>query len=269
MRIGIVGLGLMGASIAKALKKNTTHFIAGADIDHRVASQALREGVINEVDGIKRCDVVYCCINPRAAVEYIRDASFYQGAVVTDICGVKRFLSKSVSRLLKENKVRYVGSHPMAGREEGGYANSSAELFTGASYIICRDEYSDEEAVSLLAGLARDMGFAHISYSTPQEHDRVIAYTSQLAHVVSNAYVKNPLAQKKGFSAGSFEDLTRVARLDPKMWAELFIENEDNLCEDIDIIIEKLMEIRGAAANKDWLKLHNLLKEGSDIKQGL
>ncbi len=269
MQIGIVGLGLMGGSIAKALRQNTNHRIIGIDKNDDVLASALQSGVIDDVQGLEGCDVVFVCLYPRDAVAYILNQSFRAGAVVTDICGVKRFTHRCMSQALHEKGIRYVGSHPMAGKEISGFGASEAGLFKGASYIITKDTFTDEHAVDILGVLAAEMGFARVTVSTPEEHDRVIAFTSQLAHAVSNSYVKNPEAGQRGFSANSFEDLTRVAKLDATMWAELFMENADYLCADIDDIIGHLTELKDAMEERDEELLRALLRRGSEIKEGL
>lgn len=269
MRIGVVGLGLIGGSLAKAFKAKTEHIVAGVDSDPAVIEAALADGAIDTEGGLELCDLVYCCLYPEAAAAYLLATRFKAGAVVTDMCGVKRWIMDRVSGPLRERGVLYVGSHPMAGREKSGYAASDARLFEGASYIMCRDEDTDEDAVRLLAEVAGQAGFKRITMCTPAEHDMVIAYTSQLAHVVSNSYVKNDLALEKGFSAGSFDDLTRVARLNPAMWAELFLDNGDFLCEHIDTLIANMCEMRAAIADGNKERLTALLREGSGIKEAM
>lgn len=266
MKIGIAGLGLIGGSIAKALTA-AGHAIYGFDINKNVEQAALACGAITAIADFAECEAVFVCLCPRSAAAFILETDFAPNALVTDICGVKRFMYSSVAAPLRERGAYYVGSHPMAGREVGGFANSSAELFKGASYIITREAETDAVAVEKLAGLAADMGCGRVTYSSAQEHDLEIAYTSQLAHVVSNCYMKNPAALKTGFSAGSFLDLTRVAKLDAAMWAELFLENSDFLVKDIDIIIEELSRVRSAMQQGDEAALRELLKQGSDIKE--
>lgn len=266
MKIGVVGLGLMGGSIAQALSR-AGHSICAADKDPAVLERALADGTIAGRGGIEECPAVFVCITPRAAVDYMLHARFLPGAVVTDICGVKRYVADSVSEKLHKAGVRYVGGHPMAGREVGGYENSSVDLFKGASYILTRDTYTNSAAEQLVAGLAVELGCAHITYSTAEQHDKMVAYTSQLAHAVSNCYVKNPLATTPGYSAGSFLDLTRVARLDAAMWAELFVKNSDFLAEDIENIIEELNALKAALLKGDEAGLHTLLKQGSELRK--
>ncbi len=266
MKIGIAGLGLIGGSIAKSLTA-AGHAVYGFDINKEVEGAALECGAIAGRADFAECEAVFVCLCPRSAAAFMLDTAFAPGALVTDICGVKRFMYESVAEPLKARGVDYVGSHPMAGREVGGFANSSAELFFGASYIITREADTNEAAAEKLSGLARDMGCGRVTYSSAEEHDMEIAYTSQLAHVVSNCYMKNPAALKTGFSAGSFLDLTRVAKLDAAMWAELFLENADFLGKDIDIIIEELSRVRSAMQRGDEEELRVLLKQGSEIKE--
>ncbi len=265
MKIGIAGLGLIGGSIAKALTA-AGHAVYGFDINKEVESEAIACGAIAGIADFAKSEAVFVCLCPRSAAAFMLDTPFAPGALVTDICGVKRFMYESVAQPLKARGVLYVGSHPMAGREVGGFANSSAELFSDASYIITREADTDEAAAEMLAALAADMGCGRVTYSSALEHDMEIAYTSQLAHVVSNCYVKNPAALKTGFSAGSFLDLTRVAKMDSAMWAELFLENADFLSRDIDIIVEELTRVRAAIEKGDEAELRSLLKQGSDIK---
>lgn len=267
MKIGVVGLGLIGGSVARALSRCGKHEVCGVDADRETMERALRDGAVAREGGVDRCEVVYICLHPYAAVKYIRTGTFRAGAIVTDVCGIKKFLRDEVETLLDRNGLRYVGSHPMAGREKGGYASGSADLFAGASYIITTDDETDAEAVRTLSDLALDMGFGSVTISTPEEHDRIIAFTSQMAHVVSNAYVKNAAAlEERGFSAGSFQDLTRVARLDPDMWTELFIENREELVSNLDEFIGNLVSLRDSIDAGDASRLRELLKDGSDRK---
>jgi len=270
MKIGIVGLGLMGGSIAKAFKQHTAHVVVGVDRDESVLAAAKADGSIDAAGDISSCDVVFLCLFPQACVDFFADARFLPGAIVTDICGVKRFTADELERRASQKGVRYVGCHPMAGRERSSYASSTASLFHGSSFIITTTGATDADAVASLSSLALEMGCARVTMSTPREHDAIIAYTSQLAHVVSNAYVKNTIADRHtGYSAGSFLDLTRVARLDPAMWSELFLLNRDDLLSEIDEFMANVSALRGALAAGDTEQLFALLKEGSDRKKRL
>ncbi|MBD5558784.1 MAG: prephenate dehydrogenase/arogenate dehydrogenase family protein [Clostridia bacterium] len=265
MRIGIVGLGLIGGSLAKALTRYTDHEVYGENRTLATAERALADGSIHGIGGIDQCDVVYVCLPPQATVDYIRSGSFRDGAVVTDVCGIKRFVLDSLDDVRRSGSIRFVGSHPMAGREVGGYESSLADLYKGASYIITQDELTDSAALAVLEDLARQMHFGRVQIATPEEHDRIIAYTSQMAHVVSNAYIKNKAALEEiGFSAGSFKDLTRVAQLDAGLWTELMIENRDMLTENLDEFMGHLKAARDAIAAGDSLELHDLLQAGSE-----
>ncbi len=270
MKIGVVGLGLIGGSLARAFKQFTPHTVCGSDQNPGVVKAAYTAGAIDCDTDISGCDVIFVCLYPRDCVSYMLNTEFKQNAVVTDISGVKRFVANEVSASLKARGVRYVGSHPMAGRELSGFFNSDAELFRGASFIITEDETTDTDAIDTLSSLAKEIGCVRVTRCSAKKHDEVIAYTSQLAHVVSNAYVKSEASQEfSGFSAGSFMDLTRVAKLNPAMWAELFIENGDELLKEIDELQKNVSALRDAIAARDEETLRALLKDGSDKKERL
>lgn len=264
MKIGIVGLGLIGGSLAKALTRYTDHEVHGENRTRSTAERALADGSIHEIGGIGECDLVYVCLPPKASVDYIRGGSFRDGAIVTDVSGIKRFVVDSLADLAKDG-IRFVGGHPMAGSEVGGYESSLTDLFKGASYILTPVADTDPAAVEVLGDLARAMGFGRVQISTPEDHDRIIAYTSQMAHVVSNAYIKNRAAlEERGFSAGSFKDLTRVAQLDADLWTELFLENRDLLTANLDEFMEHLKLARDAIAEGNEKALRGLLRNGSE-----
>lgn len=270
MQIGVVGLGLIGGSLARAIKKYTRHTVCGADRDKDVLAAAYAAGAIDCDTDVSGCDLVFVCLYPRDCISYMLDTSFKKGAVVADISGIKRFIAREVARPLLERGVRYVGTHPMAGKETSGFVSSDADLFRGASFIITENENTDAEAVCLLTTLAEELGFWRVTKCSAQKHDEVIAYTSQLAHVVSNAYVKSEASQNfSGFSAGSFMDLTRVAKLNPEMWAELFVLNGDELVKEIDELQRNIAALRNAIIAGDEEALRNLLKDGSDKKKRL
>ena len=266
MKIGIIGLGLIGASLARAAKKYAGCTVYGYDIDAAVIQTALREGVI---DGAGEeiacaCDIVFVCLFPKAAVEFILHHVF--DGVVCDVCGVKSAIAKRISG----NVQGYVGVHPMAGKEISGYAAGDADLFLNASLIITKDGYTNEKDIRVVEDFARAAGFDRIVIATPEEHDRMIAYTSQLAHVVSNAYVKSPTSEGYiGYSAGSFSDLTRVARLNPDMWTELFFMNQEHLLFEVETLLENLSAYRNALRDGDGEGMRRLLAEGRDQKEKL
>ena len=196
----------------------------------------------------------------------LNDSAFADGAIVADICGIKGDILSCVRQ--KKRNYRYVGTHPMAGKEVSGVNNASPDLFRGANMVLTRDDETDEEAFEIMRELTRDMGFGRIVECDAAFHDKKIALTSQLAHIVSNAYVKSPEAKvHKGFSAGSYKDLTRVAKLNADMWTELFLDNRDNLAAELDGLIENLQQYAAALKAGDGEQLHALLKAGSDRKE--
>lgn len=274
MNIGIVGLGVIGGSFARAIKAKTAHTVWGFDINETSVKMALDCGAIDEKltdENIKSCDMVMVCIYPYKTVEYIKQNAdkFKKGSMVVDVCGVKRYIKEQVADVLSQNDVKFIAAHPMAGREVAGFESSLATLYENASYIIA-DKDVDENSVQILSKLASDIGFANIVVTTEDEHDEVIAYTSQMAHILSNAYVKSPSYKKhKGFSAGSFADLSRVAKLDANMWSDLFLLNRDNLLNEIDCYLKHLQEYKVALETENREELYKILKDGNDIKVGL
>ena len=273
MRIGIVGLGLIGGSLAKALKYNTEHEVLGTDIDRGVLLKAKLLGAVDDEllpEQLSSCDLVITALYPQDTLDYITQhaQSFKKGAIVMDCCGVKRVICETLWQCAKENGFLFYGAHPMAGLHFSGFAYSDVHMFSNASMILLPPDNADINDLANLKHLFLSIGFTNIQISTPEEHDRIIAYTSQLAHVVSNAYVKSPQAQvHTGFSAGSYKDLTRVAKLNADMWTELFLDNVDNLTEELDGLIENLQQYSRALHEKDAKTLHALLKAGSDRKE--
>lgn len=268
MKIGIIGLGLIGGSMARAISQNTDHTVLGLDINEDTMSKALLCGAVEARltdDTLKECDIVMLALVPQVlAAEAARIAPLLRrGAVVVDLCGVKRAVYEVMSPLAREHGFLYVGGHPMAGRECSGFDNGSAELFVGASMILTPDDTTDIMTLSTLKELFLTAGFAELRFSDPDGHDRTIAYTSQLAHVISSAYVKSPTALiHSGFSAGSFKDLTRVALLDEAMWTSLFLANKDHLTVELDRVIENLTAYSEALKAEDSERLLALLRDG-------
>jgi prephenate dehydrogenase len=264
MQVGIIGLGLIGSSFARAVKKYTNYRVIGYDCNREITETALKDGVLDS-EGEQQaceCDIVFVCLFPEAAVEFIVGHTFSH--IVCDVCGVKGYVAAQLSGLVPG----YVGVHPMAGREISGYAAGSAELFAGASLIITANEHTSRGNVLKLKEFAPQIGFERVVVTTPEKHDRVIAYTSQLAHVLSSSYVKSDTAPDYvGFSAGSFADMTRVARLDPQMWAQLFLENGENLAAEIEKLIGHLAEYKKAIEEGDRVELLRLLTEGRNRKE--
>ena len=273
MNIAVVGLGLIGGSFCKALKKNTFHRILGIDTNKETIEKALACGAIDEeitVDGLSEANLTIICLYPEAIVNFVKEnaSKFKKGSIVIDSCGVKEYVVNECTPVLDEHGVIFVGTHPMAGREFSGFDFATDNLFDGASFIITPTDKTPQIAVDLLQTLAGSISFGKAVVSTPQKHDEVIAYTSQLAHIVSNAYVKSPaMLNYDGFSAGSFQDLTRVAKLNEFMWSELFICNKEALLKEINCVLNSITEYRDAIENGDLDKLIAILRDGRELKE--
>lgn len=267
MKILVAGLGLMGGSMAKSLKR------AGYSVDGfdrtEVLSLAVKEGAIAAVvEDFSVYDIVFVALPPEAAIRFIDETRFAQNAVVADICGVKGEVESAV--YAKPRNFRYVGCHPMTGKEVSGYRNSAEDLFDGASMIVTENEKTDEDAVRLLEDIFVKMGFGLIRHCTAQYHDKKIAYTSQLAHVVSNAYVKSRTADGYvGFTGGSFQDMTRIAGVDEKVWTQLYFYNRENLAEELETLLFELGKYADALRRGDREAFAALLKEGRERKEKL
>ena len=270
--IGIVGLGLIGGSLAKAAKENTAHTILGMDLDPSVVLKArLLDAIDGELTekGFRDCDILLVAIHPLATIKFLEEHApeFNPSGMVIDCCGIKRDICKTGEALAKKHGFTFIGGHPMAGKERSGFEHSAKTLFNRASMILTprRDIALDkvEEAKQFFL----ELGFGSVKLSTPEEHDRVLAYTSHLAHVLSSAFVKSEAARNhRGFSAGSFRDMTRVATLHPGMWTELFMSNRDNLAAEVENLISHLSEYRDALRNADRDRIYRLLDEGTKLK---
>lgn len=272
MKIAIIGLGLIGGSMAKAIKMTKGHEILGFDIQDKVMKKALLlESIDQELNDseLKECDLIIVALYPRAAAEYIKEKGRFIGSnsIVVDCCGVKENVGREIQAVASEYGFSYVGGHPMAGIEFSGFEYSKGNLFEKASMILTPPGDMDINITQKLKDFFLSIGFGHVEITGAKKHDSIIAYTSQLAHVVSNAYIKSPRAeQHKGFSAGSYMDLTRVAKLNPKMWTELFLENRENLSMEIDELVDRLCLYRDAIKNGQEEYLYKLLDEGTKRK---
>ena len=272
MKIGIVGLGLIGGSMAKSIHARTGHTVYGADLDSETMLLARMCGAIEAPltdELIPACDIILLAIRPGAAVRWVEERAprISKHCILVDLCGVKRSVSRAIAPIADRFGFAYIGGHPMAGRERSGFTAASEDLFDGASMILTPDERTDMPLLDTLKNFFLDIGFARLTFSDPEEHDRIIAFTSQLAHIVSSAYVKSPEAQRRrGFSAGSFRDMTRVARLDEDMWTELFLADADYLTKELDVLIGNLNAYADALKAGDAETLRALLKEGKDLK---
>ena len=272
MIVGIVGLGLIGGSMAKAVKNRTSHTVYGADLDSETMALSRMSGAIDAPltdENLSQCDLIMVAIRPGAAIRWVQDhaALIPQKAILVDLCGVKRDVVKALAPIAAQHGFSYIGGHPMAGRERSGFTAATEDLYVGASMILTPDDKTDMPLLETLKHFFLDVGFASLTFSTPEEHDRIIAYTSQLAHIVSSAYVKSPEAQRRrGFSAGSFRDMTRVARLDENMWTELMLADADYLAKELGILMENISAYKDALEHRDEEGLRQLLKEGREAK---
>ncbi len=273
MKIAVVGLGLMGGSFCKAIKKYTGYTCYGMDIDERAVREAYSYGAIDSeipANQLPNIDIALICLNPQDAITFITNNinNFKKGSLVIDICGVKETVVFAVQDLLLDAGVNYIGGHPMAGREYIGFRYSLADLFLGAYFIITPSPRLSKETLTAFETFVHSLGFKEVVYSDPKTHDEIIAFTSQLAHIVSSAYVKSPTALKeRGYTAGSFEDLTRVAQLDAKMWSELFVTNAKALDKELSHMIAELVRYKELIANGDKQALAIALKEGTLRKE--
>ncbi len=274
MNIGVIGLGLIGGSMAKAIKEATSHVVYGYDKNSDVIRKALMDNAIDlslEAN-LPSCDIVIIALYPEASVNFIKEniCKLKKDTIVVDCCGIKQWVCQRLFPLANKGNFHFVGGHPMAGTEKWGFDSSRASLFKGASMILTPSPEEKEEVLRVLKDLFLALGFSKVKLSTPEEHDRIIAYTSQLAHVLSGAYVKSPSAlAHRGFSSGSFKDMTRVAKLNEDMWCELFMENKEYLREEIDSLIERLTPYSKALKEGDEKSLKELLLEGRLRKENL
>ena len=275
-RIGVVGLGLIGGSFAKALHTGGAEVYAW-NRTHSTLELAMIETVDGELntDTIPTCELIILASYPTASIAWLEANQdlISAGAIVIDAVGVKRIVCERCFAIASTHDWTFVGCHPMAGTQFSGYAHSRANMFKGAPLVVVPPAMDDFDRVAVLERLQQLLepcGFGSFTLSTADHHDAVIAFTSQLAHVVSNAYVKSPSARvHKGFSAGSYKDLTRVARLNPDMWCELFLDDADFLSAEIGTLIENLQQYKDAIDTKDAARLRELLAEGDRIKRNI
>ena len=272
MNIAVIGLGLIGGSLAKCIKKLTPHTVLGMDISDQVVQRAK---LLDAIDGVltpetlRICDMVLVATWPQEAVDYVTTYAdtFAPGALVMDVCGVKQMICEPLWALANEKGFTFVGGHPMAGIEYSGFDHAVATLFENASMILTPPRGADIALLDSLKQFWCGLGFGRVVITTPEEHDSMIAYTSQLPHVVSSAFVKSPSALRQlGFSAGSYRDMTRVAKLNEDMWTALFMANQVPLLHELDLLMKNLAAYRTALAEGDRETLRALLREGRELK---
>ncbi len=272
MIIGIVGLGLIGGSFAKAYSK-AGHTVLAVEKDPSVMQYAMLKGIADHelrAEELRECDLILICTYPKAAIGFLEENGKYIGEkpVVIDCCGTKRNIVDKGRELASEYGFTYVGGHPMAGTQFSGIKYSKEGMYKDAPMIIVPPRYDDIVLFDRIKKMLMPAGFSQVTVTTAEKHDEMIAYTSQLAHVVSSAYIKSPTVRNhKGMSAGSYKDMTRVAWLSPEMWTELCLDNRDNLIKETDIFIENLMAYREALAAGDGERLKELFAEGKRMKE--
>ena len=272
MTVGIVGLGLIGGSFAKAYHA-AGHTVLAFDIDRSTYDFAVLSGTVNGPltdETLSTCDLILIAVIPSAAVGYLKQHAAHIGPkpVVIDCCGTKRVVCTACFPLAKQFGFTYLGGHPMAGTHNSGFKYAAATMFHNAPMVLVPANHNDIELLSRVKELLAPAGFSRFSVTTAEQHDEMIAFTSQLAHVVSNAYIKSPTAGlHKGFSAGSYKDMTRVAWLAPKMWAELFLENKDFLMAELNTLIDNLRQYQDAMEHDDLPGLIQLLDDGRKRKE--
>lgn len=273
MNVFIAGLGLIGGSFAKAFKRHTKHTVYGYDIDTTTAEFALAHGAIDKIateEDLPSADLTVICLYPEACVDFIKRnlGKFKETGVVMDACGIKRALYEGIGDIVnRSGGPRFVGAHPMAGREHSGFDYSGEELYEGASLIVT-PENADADAVKFVCDTAKEIGFGSCKITDVKTHDLMIAYTSQLAHVLACSYISDPLAENhRGFSAGSFRDVTRVAYINDEMWSELFLENAEPLSKEIGVLINNLQRFKDSIDRGDKEQLRAMMRKAKAVKE--
>jgi len=273
MQVGIVGLGLIGGSLAKAYKRTDGMRVLGFDRDKSIMDFArLAQAIDGELtdECLGGCDCILLATYPQGVIDWVKEKApkLSENTVVIDCTGTKRRICEALFPIAAEYGFTFIGGHPMAGLHQSGFKYSREDLFDGAPMVIVPPTFEDIRLFDQVQTLLKPVRFGRISVTTAEEHDEVIAFTSQMAHVVSNAYVKSPTASKHtGYSAGSYQDLTRVAWLNPDMWTELFLENRDDLLRELDGFIQSLQAYRDALEQDDAARLWELLEEGRRRKR--
>ncbi|HQA15988.1 MAG TPA: prephenate dehydrogenase/arogenate dehydrogenase family protein [Candidatus Avimonas sp.] len=278
LTIAIAGMGLIGGSLGLAIKKRTAHTVIGIDCDKGVLDAVLQKGAADKTgaEHLPKAGLLILALSPADCLRFLEShvKLLSPGTIVTDVCGVKREAVKTLAPICKEHRLTFVGGHPMAGREKSGFAHADPDLFEGAYYILTPEspapDRATKNAIGILKELALSIGCKGVTIATPEQHDRIIAFTSQLPHVLAGAYVKSPQCpEHHGFSAGSYRDVSRVATVDERLWAQLFIFNSDNICAEIDTLIANLKACRDAIALRDYERLEQILREGRLRKESV
>ena len=272
MRVGILGLGLIGGSLARAYALEG-HTVLACEKDESILSFAMLAGAVHgklDESTIPSCDLILLAIYPGGSAFWLEQRAHLVSptTLVMDCCGIKQEICQRCFPLAEKYGFTFVGGHPMAGSQFSGFKYSRANLFSGQPMVLVPPVFDNIQLLHRVKEMLKPCHFGSFSVTTAEEHDKMIAFTSQMPHIVSNAYIKSPTAQNhKGFSAGSYRDLTRVAWLNPQMWAELFMENKENLLQELDFYIQSLTAYRDAIAFDDMPHLISLLEEGKKRKE--
>ena len=272
MKVGILGLGLIGGSMARAYAV-AGHTVYAADLDESTLSFAMLSGAVHgrlDEETIPACELLLFAIYPGGSAKWLEDNGRLvdSGALVLDLCGIKQEVCKRCFPVARKYGFTFVGGHPMAGSHFSGFKYSRADLYKGAPMVLVPPRFDDIDLLQRVKDAMAPCGFGMFSVTTAEEHDRMIAFTSQMPHVLSNAFIKSPTArQHKGFSAGSYKDLTRVAWLNAPMWSELFLENRDNLLFELNTYLDSLTAYRDALEARDGERLTALLEAGKKAKE--
>lgn len=272
MTVGILGLGLIGGSLARAYTK-AGHTVLACEKDESILSFAQLAGAVFaplDTTNIAQCDLILLSVYADASASWLEQNGKYiaQSALVIDCCGIKKEICSRCFPVAEKYGFTFVGGHPMAGSHYSGFKYSRSNLFQGAPMVLVPPRYDDPMLLQRVKDALAPCGFKRFSVTTAEEHDEMIAFTSQMPHIISNAFIKSPTAQShSGFSAGSYKDLTRVAWLNPQMWAELFLSNKGNVLHELDTLISSLQEYRAAIESQDEQRLIALLDEGRKRKE--
>ena len=272
MKVGVLGLGLIGGSLARAYKK-AGHTVYAFDVDKSILEFAQLAGVVDNPlsrESISNCNLILLSIYADASATWLEENAKYlsHSALVIDCCGIKNDICSRAFPLAEKYGFTFVGGHPMAGSHNSGFKYSRSNLFQGAPMVLVPPRYDDPLLLEQVKVALEPCGFKHFSVTTAEKHDEMIAFTSQMPHIISNAYIKSPTAlSHTGFSAGSYKDLTRVAWLNPEMWSELFLSNKENVLKELDFFIDSLQSYRNAIENNDAKTLIKLLDEGRKRKE--
>ena len=272
MTVGILGLGLIGGSMARAYALEG-HTVYACEKDEDMLSFAMLAGAVHGTltpETIPCCDLILLAIYPAGSALWLEEhaAEISPTALVMDLCGTKRQICSRCFSLAEKYGFTFVGGHPMAGSQFSGFKYSRANLFDGQPMVLVPHRFDDMELLDRCKQALNPCHFGSFSVTTAEEHDRMIAFTSQMPHILSNAFIKSPTAgSHKGFSAGSYRDLTRVAWLNPQMWSELFLENRDFVLSELSTYIANLEAYRDALAESDQETLIKLLEEGKRRKE--